>query len=194
MPSTRLRPLAILRPVMATGLLLLSAALLAGCGAGQQTQTAMHLSAVDGAEGQIGPIAVRNAQLAYPEGGEHLYRRGEDAPLTAVIVNTSTTGDELTSARSPAAEMVQIEGQRVLPGQRTLRAVAPSAAPTPTTPSRGATEPSSQKLSQGQVRITLVSLAQDVSPGKTIRLTLLFRQAGELTLDLPVGPPGSSTT
>jgi copper(I)-binding protein len=164
---------------MAAGLLLLSTLLLAGCGTGQQTQTSMQLSAVDGAQGQIGPIAVRNAQLVYPKGGEHFYRRGTDAPLTAVIVNTGTTADELTSVSSPAAEVVQIEGQRTVPGQRTLRAVASSEDATP-------------ELSQGQVRITLVNLVQDVNPGKTTQITLLFRQAGEVTLQVPVAPPADA--
>src|SRR5262249_19767818 len=150
-PSTRLRPLTILRTVMATGLLLLSASLLAGCGTGQQTQTAKQPSAVDGAQGQIGPIAIRNAQVVYPEGSEHLYRRGADAPLTAVIVNTGTSEDELTSVTGPAAEVVQVEGQRAVAGQHTLHAVAASA------PSN-ATQTGSQELKQGQVRITLVNL------------------------------------
>jgi len=174
------RPLAILLGAPLLGALLLGAPLLAGCGTGQQTETSSQLSAVDGGQGQVGPIAVRNAQLVYPEGGEHFYRRGEDVPLATVIVNTGTTEDELTSVSSPAAEVVQIEGQRKLPAQRTLRAVAPS---------KDATQAGSQELTIGQVRIVLTNLTEDVRPGKTVRVTFLFRQAGEVTLDVPVGPP-----
>ncbi|HEY3261420.1 MAG TPA: copper chaperone PCu(A)C [Pseudonocardiaceae bacterium] len=172
MSSARLRPLAIL----------LGTLLLAGCGTGQETQTSTQQSAVDGAQGQVGPIAVRNARLAYPEGGAHRYQRGDDAPMLAVIVNTGTTEDELTSVSSPVAEVVQIEGQRKLPAQRTLRAVAPSS---------NATQ-AGQGLTAGQVRIVLVNLAEDVGPGRTVRVTFLFRQAGELSMEVPIGPPAET--
>ena len=191
MSGTRQRQLAIprpamlaaMRPAVAAGLglaLLLGGPLLAGCGTGQLAQTAHLPSAVDGAQGQIGPIAVRNVTLVFPKGVGY-YRRGEDAPLTAVIVNTGETEDELTSARTPYAEAVQIEGQRTLAPQLTLHAIAPSTAAGQST---GGAE-----LGQGEVAIKLVNLADDVRPGKTVPVTFLFRQAGELTLDVPIGPP-----
>ena len=196
MSSARQRPLAILRPVIrpavAAGLgltLAVGAPLLAGCGTGQVAQTARQVSAVDGAQGDVGQIAVRNAMLVYPQGGEHFYRRGEDAPLTVVIVNSGVPEDELTSVRSPAAEAVQVEGQRSLQPLHTLRAVAPS---------KDADQSGGSELTQGQITIVLVNLVEDVKPGKPVPVTFLFRQAGELTLDVPIGPPpdesGAETT
>jgi periplasmic copper chaperone A len=190
----RQRPLAILRPVVrpaaaaALGLtLVLGAPLLAGCGTGQLTQTAAQVSAVDGAQGQVGPIAVRNVMLAFPESGEN-YQRGGDAPLKAVIVNTGLSEDELTSVRSPAAEMVQTQGQRALQPQLTLYAMPPSQGT-----QTGDTEVGARRL----ITIALVNLAEDIKPGRTVPVTFLFRQAGELTLDVPIGPPqqtGASAT
>jgi len=175
--SARQRPLAILRPAVAVGVGL--TLLLGGCGTGQQSQTAAQQSAVDGAQGQIGPIAVRNVTLAYPEGGDAVYPVGSDAPLLLTIVNTGTTEDELTSVTSPFASSVRIEGQRKLPAQRTLRAVAPA----------DKSAQAAQNLALGQIRIVLEDLAEDAKPGKTVPVTLLFRQAGELTIDVPIGPP-----
>jgi periplasmic copper chaperone A len=178
-PSTRYSPLTILRSAMVLGLGM--AMLLGGCGTGQQTQTSSQQSAVDGAQGQIGPIAVRNVQLAYPD-GRHYYWRGSDVPLLLTIVNTGTTEDELTSVTSPVARSVRVEGQRTLPAQRTLRAVAPSDVAS----SSWATQTG---LDQGQIRIVLEDLTEDVRPGMTVRVTLLFRHAGEITLDVPVSNP-----
>lgn len=176
MSSARLRPTAILRPVLLAGFAL---TMLAGCGVGQSTQMSEQQAAVNGGNGDIGPIAVRNAELVYPEGDEHFYAAREDAPLVVTIVNTGATDDELTSITTPAATSVAIEGQRGIPAQRTLRAVAAD---------EGATN-ASERLEQGQIRITLEKLTEDVKPGRTVRLTLLFRRAGELTIDLPVGAP-----
>ena len=180
MSSARQRLLATMRPAMVVGFGV--TLLLSGCGTGQVTETASQQSAAPGAQGQVGPIAVRNALITYPEGGEHYYRSGSDAPITLTIVNTGDSEDELTSVTSPAAQSVQIEGQRGLPPQHTLRAVAP-------TKSTGPTQSSDQNLTQGQIRIVLDGLTEDVRPGRTVSVTLLFRQAGELTLQVPVGPP-----
>ena len=43
------------------------AALLVGCGAGQITQTDTQQSAVNGASGQVGAIAIRDAELQAPD-------------------------------------------------------------------------------------------------------------------------------
>lgn len=197
MSSARQRPIASPRPASAAGsglpqrlgaallgaLLLLTPAL-AGCGTGQVTQTANQLSAVDGAQGDAGPIAARNVMIAYPDDGRRSYPRGTDAVLVMTIANTGDSEDELTSASSPSAELVKIDPPRplALAPQSTLRAVA--------APASGSSV--GIALARGQVRMVLTNLAEDVRPGRTVRLTLLFRQAGELTLDVPVGPPGGA--
>jgi copper(I)-binding protein len=104
--------------------------------------------------------------------------------LIMTIANTGSSQDELTSASSPSAESVEIDGQRALAPQNTLRAVA--------APPGGSGTSASGGLAQGQIRMVLTNLAEDVTPGRTVRLTLLFRQAGELTLNVPVGPPGEA--
>jgi copper(I)-binding protein len=175
--SARLRPSAILRPVLLVGAAL---ALAGGCGVGQSTQMSEQQAAVNGGSGDIGPIAIRNAALTYPEGDEHFYEAGSDAPLVLTIVNTGTSADELTSITAAAATSVAIEGDRDLPGQARLRALAED----------DATDASNASDDEaGRVNITLEKLTEDVRPGRTIRVTFLFRQAGEVTVDVPIGSP-----
>jgi len=177
--SARLRPLATLRPVLVAGFgLALLLAGTTGCGVGQSTQMSEQLAAVNGANGDAGPIAVRNAQLLYPEGGDHFYQAGSDAALVATIANTGATEDELTSVTTPAAASVAIDGQKGLPAQRTLLAIGEES----TTTGAGG-------LEQGEVRITLEDLAEDVKPGRTVPVTFLFRRAGEITVDVPIAAP-----
>lgn len=176
MSSARLRPLAILRPALLAALAL---TLVAGCGVGQNTQMSDQKAAVNGGNGDIGPIAVRNAQLVYPQGDDHFLAAGSDAQLVVTIANTGQSEDELTSATTSAATSVQIDGQRTLPAQRTLKAVATD---------DGATNARSG-LERGQIRVTVANLTEDVKPGQTIELTLLFRQAGELTIEVPIAAP-----
>ncbi|WP_089908431.1 hypothetical protein [Lentzea albida] len=93
-----------------------------GCSAGQVTQTDTQVAAVDGASGNAGPIAVRNAMLAFPADGNR-YREGEDAPLTFVIANTGETPDKLLSIKSDASESeAEVVGAKEIPARFALRA------------------------------------------------------------------------
>ncbi|USX49689.1 hypothetical protein [Lentzea sp. HUAS12] len=93
-----------------------------GCSAGQVTQTDTQVAAVDGASGNAGPIAVRNAMLAFPADGNR-YHEGEDAPLTFVIANTGETLDKLLSIKSDASESeAEVVGAKEIPARFALRA------------------------------------------------------------------------
>ncbi|MCO1655186.1 copper chaperone PCu(A)C [Pseudonocardia humida] len=122
---------------------------LAGCGAGQITQTAGQVAAVGGASADVGQIAVRDVSIAFAEDGEGAtrYPPGGAAPLQMSIVNFGSGPDRLVSASSPVAASVQVSGEteieagQVLVVEGELPAPAPSApAPTPTgTAAPGAT-------------------------------------------------------
>lgn len=93
-----------------------------GCSAGQVTQTDTQVAAVDGASGNAGPIAVRNAMLAFPPDGNR-YKDGADVPLTFVIANTGSTPDKLLSIKSDASEAeAEVVGSKEIPAQFALRA------------------------------------------------------------------------
>jgi copper(I)-binding protein len=115
--TTRRRVLAGLAPtVLGLGL----AAVLTGCGAGQITQTDLQSAAVNGASGTVGAMAVRNAQLAYPDNQDGTYAPGSTAELVVTIINTGQTDDQLVKITSPAAGSVTIDGaqagSKAIPG------------------------------------------------------------------------------
>ncbi|WNV81914.1 hypothetical protein [Umezawaea sp. Da 62-37] len=83
---------------LATGLGLAAA----GCSAGQITQTDTQVAAVNGSSGQVGSIAVRDAQFAFPTSGKW-YESGDDAGVVVVVVNNGTTADKLLSVTSEIA-------------------------------------------------------------------------------------------
>lgn len=101
----------------------LAAALAAGCGAGQITQTDSQLPAVNGAQAAQGPIAIRDAALAYPAGGS--YPEGSDAPLVLGLVNTGSAADTLVEVTSPVAAEAELTGDTDLPGGAALAVGAP---------------------------------------------------------------------
>jgi copper(I)-binding protein len=119
------RPLRKLVPAVAIG----AGALLGivGCAAGQVAQTAVMEPAVNGNQGQVGDILLRDVMVAFPESGES-YRAGDDAPLVLTIVNVGSTDDELTGVSSPAGQ-VEIIGNAKIPARFALQVVQPGENP-----------------------------------------------------------------
>jgi copper(I)-binding protein len=206
---------------VAAGIAGLAAALaVAGCGAGQQTQTDSVEPAVNGAMGQVGPIAVRNALLAFPEGAAYL--SGGSAPLVVTIVNTGSSDDQLVEVSSPVADSVQLAGDRSLPARRSIQVGTPgmtasrstsSVATTTRTPTSSPPPPSSpppassssaasSSLSPvtsatvpveiGKATIVLNGLKSTLEIGKTYPVTFVFARAGSVTLQLPIANPSTS--
>jgi copper(I)-binding protein len=105
---------------------------LAGCGAGQITQTSSQVSGVDGASANIGQIAVRGAEFPFTGDGKSavVYRSGGTAPVMMSVVNFGGQPDKLTGASSPVAASVNIIGDgTVSAGKLLLVSGAPAPAP-----------------------------------------------------------------
>jgi copper(I)-binding protein len=211
----RQRPL-----VIRIALLLGALGALVGCATGQITQTASQAAAVNGANGQAGPIAVRDAELAYPENGKHFYPAGSSAPLKMTIVNTGANDDRLVAVRNPLAASVRVEGPTTISGRSAIRVVPPaghaqastaSATTPPTTlpspPTTSPVQPASPtasspaspprpgspsvptteaKRAPGELTIILENLTEALKPGEPVRIVLVFEQAGELVLSVPI--------
>jgi periplasmic copper chaperone A len=94
---------------------------LAGCAAGQIAQTAYQANSATGATVTVSGIAIRDAQIAFPEapaGGTEsaaVYRAGGSAPVEMYVINQGTQADRLVSASSPVAGSVTVEGETDLP-------------------------------------------------------------------------------
>lgn len=156
-----------------------AALLVTGCGAGQITQTDTQVAAINGASGQAGSIAVRNAELAYPGHVQPpAYLRGTDAPVMMTIVNQGGSADELVSARSDAATNITIQGSSTIPADSAL-AIGPTA-------------PTAGQQLHGEM--VLQGLTREIRPGQTVSTTLTFRDAGQVQLEIPVQVPEEPRT
>lgn len=119
------------RSVLA-GLVVVAGFTLAGCGAGQVSQTAVQSPTVDGISAQVGSMSIRNVALEYPTQG--LYAKGSDARLRMIIANDGIDGDTLTAVRSNVSSDVTITAaaSAAAGATPTLTAAPPSNTPTAT--------------------------------------------------------------
>jgi copper(I)-binding protein len=91
----------------------------AGCSAGQITQTDTQVATVDGASGNVGSIAVRNAQFAFPVSG-HEYEPGSEASVVVTIVNNGATADKLLSVTGEGGGAAELGGDVDLEPQTSI--------------------------------------------------------------------------
>jgi copper(I)-binding protein len=102
------------RRVLGAGVLALGAALvLAGCGAGQITQTDSQQPAVNGTHAQVKTIDLRNAAVQYPKSGPG-YPAGATPALTLTIVNQGTRDDSLVSVTTEDGGQATIAGSKAV--------------------------------------------------------------------------------
>lgn len=192
---------------------------LSSCGAGQITQTDTQVAAVDGANQDAGDIALRDVLLPYPDSGSGAYPKGSDVPLQVTIVNDGNAPDTLVAVRTPAATRVVVQGRTTIPPGTSVVSVtadragsaSQSASPSASAssvpgPSAGATPPSAQPsaeapgpsgesgtalspLDVGKLRIVLIDTTGVVRAGLNTPITFVFKNAGPVTLPVPVGSP-----
>ncbi|WP_290057962.1 hypothetical protein [Amycolatopsis solani] len=213
------------RRVLGAGVLALGAALvLAGCGAGQITQTDSQQPAVNGTYAQVKTIVLRNAAVQYPTSGPG-YPAGATPALTLTIVNQGTQDDSLVSVTTEDGAQATISGSKDIVAAHSLvigpddavestneaqpsssgapsSSEAPSssatatgtsssstatATSTPEAPTSSATPTAPEKV--GQATVTLPPLKQPLWPGQVIKVTFVFKNAGPVTVDLPVAAP-----
>ncbi|MEU5265026.1 hypothetical protein [Amycolatopsis sp. NPDC021455] len=219
------------RRVLGAAALALGAALvLAGCGAGQITQTATQQAAVNGTHAQVKDIALRDAAVQYPTSGPG-YPAGATPALTLTIVNLGTRDDSLVSVTTEGGGQATIAGakdvvaahslvigpddavestnevQTTPPATPTSSSGTPTSPSTPTGTSSATNTPGSSTASQtsevpstgaatptapekvGQGTVTLAALKQPLWPGQVIKVTFVFKNAGAVTVELPVAAP-----
>lgn len=159
---------------------------LAGCGAGQTAQTASQVAAVDGTNADLGALALRDVLIPYPEDHNGTYPSGSDVPVQLTLINQTTNTDTLVSLSTPAARQVLLEGTTTLLAGTSVSTVTDHG--DPTTPTAAPVSP----LDLGEVRVVLIDLVRPLRPGLNIELTFVFRNAGPVTLSVPMGPPSES--
>jgi copper(I)-binding protein len=152
---------------------------LAGCGAGQITQTDHQVSAVDGISGNLGDsIALRNVLIPYPNNQDGTYPAGSTVPVLLTIVNQGSSPDELIAVTSPAASQALVLGNTRIPPGATVTSAVRSAEP-------------ASPLVIGELSI-LLTTNQPLRAGLNTPLTFQFHNAGKLTLPVPMATPPTS--
>ncbi|MEU9688149.1 hypothetical protein [Amycolatopsis japonica] len=185
------------RRVFGAGVLALGAALvLAGCGAGQITQTDSQQPAVNGTYAQAKELVLRNAALQFPTEGQ-AYPAGAAAPLTLTIVNQGKLDDELVSVSSEAATGdAKITGAKVIVASHALvigpsdavestKEVAPTSAPASSAPASSSGAPSSSSgAPSSSSGAPSSSVAGTVTPSAGPEQTNAPDQVGKATIVL----------
>ncbi|MCW2740108.1 MAG: uncharacterized protein JWR45_530 [Blastococcus sp.] len=144
------------------GVLLLSPLALSACSSGQVTQTASQERDKTGAQAQVGDITLRQVQLAYPRGGT--YEAGDDADLIVAIVNSGGKTDTLTGVAGEGFGGADISDDGIeIPSDTTVF------------------------VGEDDTSVTLTGLADSLTTGQYLDLTLTFENAGEITLPITVG-------
>ncbi|MFP5373153.1 MAG: copper chaperone PCu(A)C [Actinomycetes bacterium] len=158
-----------------TVVLLISPVALTACSAGRVTQTATQERDKVGALAQVGDITIRAAKLASP--GETGYDRGDDADLLMAVINSGTEPDTLVDVTGDGFGDVEFDDG--------------SAAGSSGGSSPGIEIPPGDPvfLDGEDTTVTLTDLDDSLTTGQHLDLTLVFENAGELTIPVTVATP-----
>ncbi|WP_072803096.1 hypothetical protein [Rhodococcoides yunnanense] len=152
---------------------------LAACGAGQVSQTADQVAAVNGNFADVGNISLRNVHVVYPQTEEYSIEPGGKVELGFIAVNNSPANpDKLTRIATTAASSVTLGEE---PGGTDI---APLTA-------LGAGAPADTKLDDPLIPLQLIvvelnGIGEEVRPGLTVPITFTFEEAGDVEVLVPV--------
>jgi hypothetical protein len=152
---------------------LLVATALAGCSAGQISQTATQEPAVNGTSGTVNNITLRNVHIQALETGDAL-EPGRDVALMFVASNLSPDSpDQLLGITSDVGS-VTVTGNTAVPAGGILVVGAPD----------GVTALGS--VEGADAADASVSLTKPIRNGLTYTFTFTFAKAGDTTLSVPI--------
>ena len=98
-----------------------------GCGAGQVSQTANQLPAVNGASATLGSMKLRDVQIIYPaEKADEVFGDGGPFEVSFVIANESPIDNDKLLSITPEKGKVSIEGNTEIIAGKALRAGSPA--------------------------------------------------------------------
>lgn len=163
------------------------AAVVAGCGTGQISQTADQAPAVNGASATVGDLALRDVRIQAAQTGDAL-EAGQTVDLVFVASNQSTdTGDELTAVTSSVGK-VSVTGGKSVPAGGVLVVSAPAGPDLPTAPASKALP----EVSNASTAAATVTLDKAISNGLTYDFTFDFKKAGPIRVAVPISAGTSS--
>ncbi|WP_137723176.1 copper chaperone PCu(A)C [Prescottella subtropica] len=166
---------------VATALALAAGAtlVLSACGAGQISQTATQVAAVNGNQATDANIALRNVHVVYPNSEEFSLEPGGSAQLAFTAVNLSEhETDRLKSIKTDYAGSVTITdeaGSLAIKPQQALGAGNPDVQ-----------VPEEAPEHVSLIDVTLEDIREGVRPGLTFPVIFTFENAGDVTVQVPV--------
>ena len=160
---------------------LIGAAALAGCSAGQLSQTAMQQSAVDGNQAVINNVGLRNVRIQAAQTGDFL-RPGATVDLVLVAVNQSPdVADRLVGITTDIGK-VTVTGNPTLPASGVLFFGNQN----------GQTKKADRAIEAGDTVKATVALTKPITNGPNYDFTFQFEKAGSVSLGVPISAPESS--
>ncbi len=168
-----------------------------GCSAGQISQTADQVAAVNGSSADSDRIALRNVHIVYPGQG-YTNVKGGNALVALSIINTGEADpDTLVGVSSDLGQvkLTPAEGTSkiVIGPQQTVVAASPAVevkadshgdshgAPTGAAPAPAATDPELKPI-----KIEITNLTRDITPGLTYVVQFDFERNGTVKVEVPV--------
>ena len=151
---------------------------LAGCSAGQVSQTAMQESAVDGNAAEINNVALRNVRIQALQTGAFL-RPGATVDLTLVVVNQSPDATDKLVGITTDIGKVTVTGNPTLPAGGVLFIGSPN----------GQNKKAVDAVEDADSVKATVALAKPITNGLTYNFTFDFEKAGSVTVAVPISAP-----
>jgi hypothetical protein len=156
----------------------IGAVALAGCSAGQVSQTAVQQSAVDGNQAVINNVALRNGRIQALQTGDFL-RPGATVDLVLVVVNQSPdVTDKLVGITTDIGK-VTVTGDPTLPAGGTLFVGAPN----------GQDQKAVDAVENANSVKATVTLAKPITNGPNYNFTFDFEKAGSVSVAVPISAP-----
>jgi hypothetical protein len=157
---------------------LIGSTALAGCGAGQLSQTASQESAVDGNAAVINNVALRNVRILAQQNSDFLHP-GATVDLVLVVVNQSPdVRDRLVGVTTDIGK-VTVTGDPTLPAGGTLFVGTPN----------GQNRNAVEAVEAANAVKATVALSKPITNGLNYNFTFNFEKAGSVRLPVPVSAP-----
>ena len=151
---------------------------LAGCSAGQVSQTSVQESAVDGNAAVINNVALRNVRIQALQTGDFL-RPGATVDLTLVVVNQSPdAADKLVGITTDIGN-VTVTGNPTLPAGGVLFIGSPNRQ----------NKKAVDAVEDADTVKATVALAKPITNGPNYNFTFAFEKAGSVTVAVPISAP-----
>ena len=105
--------------------------------------------------------------------------RAKTGTVYLTLTNNGSKADRLLSVTTAASDTAQVHESVEKDGVATMKHLEALEIP-----ARGTVE-----LKPGGIHIMLIGLKQDLAAGTTLQLTLTFKNAGEITFEVPIKSP-----